>query len=501
MKKLMKKIFAVLVTTTLVAVLLPLGTINVKAATTITFGTGGDYATLALAEAAAINGDTLKMLSPVTGSTEIYNKTLTLDLNGFILTRTGNYYPIIELTGDSVLTITDTSPNVLGKVYANSGPSANAIELSASASLRLIKGTIETTTSYPIYHNSTGTVTIKGGLVTSSDKPAMINLSTGKIVIDGGKVTTASPYSGIQNNDAGTIEMKNGEISATHSDANAIWNNGNGTITVSGGKITSVCTDPSAGTIALYDTSGSILNVSGGVIENKANPEGYSVYFYANSVTYANLATWLVKTGGTVGKVYPEAPKFTVTFNSNGGSPVAPITNIVSGSKIAPPTNPTKVNKYFSGWSDDVYWNFREDLVTANITLVAIWSDEASVYAFSSGAEGEWLTDSNVSLDFVVDGEYKKLIKLKVNGVDLDEGNFTVVSGSTKIKLKSSYLKTLAVGAYSFDVVYIDGQVSTNFTVAPADEPDTGDNNNVVTVAMIALLMLSGLLVLKKKKI
>ena len=68
---------------------------------------------------------------------------------------------------------------------------------------------------------------------------------------------------------------------------------------------------------------------------------------------------------------------YTVSFESNGGSGVQPIENVISGSKIDKPANPTKQDSEFLGWFIDeqleIEWNFESDVVERNITLYAKW--------------------------------------------------------------------------------------------------------------------------------
>ncbi len=70
---------------------------------------------------------------------------------------------------------------------------------------------------------------------------------------------------------------------------------------------------------------------------------------------------------------------YTVTFNSNGGSEVNPITNIERGAGINTPPAPVKGTGYaFDKWYRDtaltIEWNFGSDTVTGNITLYAKWN-------------------------------------------------------------------------------------------------------------------------------
>jgi len=70
---------------------------------------------------------------------------------------------------------------------------------------------------------------------------------------------------------------------------------------------------------------------------------------------------------------------YTVTFNSNAGTPVSPILNVTHGSTIGSPADPTKANYSFGGWYKEgmIYqWNFASDTVTGNITLYAKWNSD-----------------------------------------------------------------------------------------------------------------------------
>jgi uncharacterized repeat protein (TIGR02543 family) len=73
----------------------------------------------------------------------------------------------------------------------------------------------------------------------------------------------------------------------------------------------------------------------------------------------------------------------TVTFNANGGSTVASVT-VASGEKVSAPTPaPTKSGYTFGGWYKEAAlttaWSFTTDVVTANITLYAKWTEAVVV--------------------------------------------------------------------------------------------------------------------------
>lgn len=75
---------------------------------------------------------------------------------------------------------------------------------------------------------------------------------------------------------------------------------------------------------------------------------------------------------------YVVAPRFTVTFNSNGGSAVTAQTVEQGGKATEPSPAPTKASKTFGGWYKEAAltnaWNFSTDTVSADITLYAKWA-------------------------------------------------------------------------------------------------------------------------------
>ncbi len=74
---------------------------------------------------------------------------------------------------------------------------------------------------------------------------------------------------------------------------------------------------------------------------------------------------------------------YTVTFNVDGGSVVPDIIDIVSGSKITQPAEPTKAGYDFKGWYKEAEcinaWDFATDTVTQNRILYAKWTAKEPV--------------------------------------------------------------------------------------------------------------------------
>lgn len=80
--------------------------------------------------------------------------------------------------------------------------------------------------------------------------------------------------------------------------------------------------------------------------------------------------------GVMVKRIAAATPKVTVTFNSNGGTAVNPLTPAI-GAKITAPTAPTLASHVFVGWNlGNLPFDFDNQVVTENITLDAVWEAE-----------------------------------------------------------------------------------------------------------------------------
>lgn len=95
-------------------------------------------------------------------------------------------------------------------------------------------------------------------------------------------------------------------------------------------------------------------------------------------------------------------------------------------------------------------------------------------YKIIEGANGAWTQNSDGTLTFRANGDFGKFSGVKVDGTLIDASNYTVVSGSTVITLKTDYLKTLSVGTHTLTVVYPDGECSTNFEIKTSQSQNTG---------------------------
>ncbi len=102
-----------------------------------------------------------------------------------------------------------------------------------------------------------------------------------------------------------------------------------------------------------------------------ANYTDGAIYSFAADITL--YAKWTVNS-------------YTITFNSNGGSAVAAITQPF-GSAVSAPTAPTKTGNTFGGWYSDAGLNTAYTFTTmpaSNITLYAKWTANSYTITFNS---------------------------------------------------------------------------------------------------------------------
>ena len=148
--------------------------------------------------------------------------------------------------------------------------------------------------------------------------------------------------------------------------------------------------------------------------------------------------------------------KYTVTFNSNGGSSVSAV-EVEAKAKVAKPTNPTKDGFTFEGWFTDealtTAYSFDSE-VTANLTLYAKWEAVAPVQTASLVLDTE-----SVQKEFV---QYKETFNSNNLVVKVKEGDTeTAVTGFV---VDSSEFNNEAVGEYTIEVVYLHGTTALSAT-------------------------------------
>ena len=133
-----------------------------------------------------------------------------------------------------------------------------------------------------------------------------------------------------------------------------------------------------------------IYAVRGTPAANPGDPsrEGYTFDGWYTEDTYKNKWNFSDKVTGDMDlyakwvEIIPEPVTYTVTFDSRGGSAVAPLADVADGAKITAPEAPTRSGYNFGGWYKDEActsaWDFDSDTVSADITLYAKWTEKSN---------------------------------------------------------------------------------------------------------------------------
>ena len=83
---------------------------------------------------------------------------------------------------------------------------------------------------------------------------------------------------------------------------------------------------------------------------------------------------------------------YTVSFDSQGGSAVSPLSNVTHGATISKPGDPLWGSDVFDGWYKEAAcvnsWNFASDIVKSDITLYAKWITPPTITTSSLDLDG-----------------------------------------------------------------------------------------------------------------
>ena len=96
-----------------------------------------------------------------------------------------------------------------------------------------------------------------------------------------------------------------------------------------------------------------------------------------------------------------------------------------------------------------------------------------------SGADISYDIESGLDISVSCNGTYDNFKELQMDGIKIEDSNYTVKSGSTIATLKATYLDTLPVGNHVLTFIYKDDRsVDTTIKIAKADVPNNNNNNN-----------------------
>ena len=338
----------------------------------------------------------------------------------------GNYYLTENLTLTSEIRIDRNSivkiclnghsitQTANAGIFANNG-TLDVIDCMAAGKLSGGKGCTSTQAGGCIYNS--GTMTISGitmdgnsaphgGAASNSGDMQITNCTiannsangdgggisnAGSLTVTNTKITNNNAVNGGGISTIGKLTLSNVTVTGNTADyGSGIRTNASPDVTVSGDII---IRDNSAGKYPdmLLNSSKLAIDISGlsansyisvsaipaptsnaPVSLTGTNNADYSGYFHNDNPDYAII-------NGENNTVMLVMGEYTVTFDANGHGTAPSEQKTTYGGKITEPAAPTAENYYFQGWFKEStcknIWDFASDIVTANITLYAKWSD------------------------------------------------------------------------------------------------------------------------------
>lgn len=323
---------------------------------------------------------------------------VTLDLNGFVLKITGSGSVIKIESG--TLTLVDSHPAAIHKFVKNTD---DLWMLDESQGAEIVKGGViigGTGSTYKynndigqiVYNDCGGGVFVAPGASFIMEGGNIVGCSAGKsgggvkvtndgdFKMSGGTISgcTAGGGGGIDNRGTTTLS-DNAKIKSCSATGTGRDDHGGGVcsyrnLTVSGSMVISGCTAQNNKSYAMYVTTGypdARSSIEGGTFDG-------SVWLDHSSSGKITVSGGTFKNGAS--------GVWTVTFNTNGGTP-EPESQIRANLPATKPDDPTRSGYVFAGWYTDEACTAAYDFtkpVTDSVTLYAKW-EAAPRYYYNSG--------------------------------------------------------------------------------------------------------------------
>ena len=319
---------------------------------------------------------------------------VTLDLNGYALKLEGSG-SVIRVENGATLTLVDSKPNAVNKFSVT-----------------------ETTGLWQ--QDAAGTKVINGGAITGDTGTGEAGNTCGggiyvapggTLLMRGGNIVgcTARQGGGIYVDDGGRFEMSAGTITGCTAGQEE-GKTANGVFIAPGGRFTQSPGAQITGevigayTVTFQSEGGS--EVASQIRANTpadqpADPtkEGYTFIGWYNGESEWNFETPVTADLTLTAKW--QINRYTITFDTAGGSEVAPITQDY-GTTITAPANPTKTGYTFAGWDKTI----PATMPAENITLTARWTVNQYTITFKPENGGQ---------DIVIKQDYGTAITAPAN--------------------------------------------------------------------------------------
>ena len=350
--------------------------------------------------------DALKSDSAVirlTGDIEItvymtVQRAVTIDLNGHLLKTTSGVSNLIHVTQNGELTLVDSNPNAVHKFDKSNALWKLAAEDAEGENIVVIKGGAIT--------GGTGTGeagnTCGGGIYVRKG---------GTLLMRGGNIVgcTAREGGGIYVEDGGRFEMSAGTITGCTAGQEE-GKTANGVFIAAGGRFTQSPGAQITGevigayTVTFQSEGGSEVASQIRANTPAAQPDNPTKEGHTFIGWYNGESEWDFETPVTADLTLTakwQINRYTITFDTAGGSEVAPITQDY-GTTITPPAAPTRTGYTFAGWDREI----PTAMPAENMTITAQWQVNQYTITFKPENGGQ---------DIVIKQDYGTAITAPAN--------------------------------------------------------------------------------------
>ena len=350
--------------------------------------------------------DALKSDSAVirlTGDIEItvymtVQRAVTIDLNGHLLKTTSGVSNLIHVTQNGELTLVDSNPNAVHKFDKSNALWKLAAEDAEGENIVVIKGGAIT--------GGTGTGeagnTCGGGIYVRKG---------GTLLMRGGNIVgcTAREGGGIYVEDGGRFEMSAGTITGCTAGQEE-GKTANGVFIAAGGRFTQSPGAQITGevigayTVTFQSEGGSEVASQIRANTPAARPADPTKEGYTFIGWYNGESEWDFETPVTADLTLTakwQINRYTITFDTAGGSEVAPITQDY-GTTITPPAAPTRTGYTFAGWDREI----PTAMPAEDMTITAQWQVNQYTITFKPENGGQ---------DIVIKQDYGTAITAPAN--------------------------------------------------------------------------------------
>ena len=335
-----------------------------------------------LSDALASNAAVIRLIGDIEITAYMtVKRAVTIDLNGHLLKTTSGGSNLIHVMENGELTLIDSNPNAVHKFDKSSALWKLAAENAEGENIVEVKGGAIT--------GGTGT-----GFVGDTTGGGIYVRKGGTLLMRGGNIVgcTAREGGGVHVEDGGRFEMSAGTITGCTAGqeegktANGVFIAASGRFTQSpGAQITGEVIG--AYTVTFQSEGGS--EVASQIRANTpadrpADPtkEGYTFIGWYNGESEWNFADAVTEALTLTAKW--QLNQYTITFDTAGGSEVAPITQDY-GTTITAPANPAKTGYTFAGWDREI----PTTMPAGDMTITARWQVNQYTITFKPENGGE----------------------------------------------------------------------------------------------------------------